>query len=209
MVATSERYKGEPIRTSLLQLVLVLEIAINLVVLGVVVAAGDGMLRFPEPWHSIYQAIARSLGVWPFAAALCLLFWIFRANKNAAALSGLPLDHSPGWAVGWFFVPFANWWKPFEVMREIYKASRTPHEWRKAKRAAIVGWWWGVYLIGSVASIGIMVANSTGDTLLLRRFAVALYAAIVVHQTLLLIIVGRIVKWQATAHRAGGVENVF
>ena len=38
-------------------------------------------------------------------------------------------DHesfTPGWSVGWFFVPIMNPWKPFQAMREIWQASAEP-----------------------------------------------------------------------------------
>ena len=209
MATKSEVYKGEPIRTTALRLVVGVEIIICAIVLAVLVAAGDGVLRMPNAELAIYQGIVKVMSYMPAAAMLALLFWVFRANKNATALSPQALDHGPGWAAGWFLVPIASLWKPYEVMREIYKASRTPHDWRKAKGADIVGWWWTTYLLANLASVAVMIAHALNDAVPLRRFAVVLYAGMIVHQTLLLIITGRIVKWQATAHRQGGIESIF
>lgn len=209
MAGKPEIYKSEPIRSGVLWIALVVQVICCAVALVVVFLAGSGKLLLPEPWHSGYQWVVRGLFVLPGASLVSVAFWIFRANKNARALSAQTLDNGPGWAVGWFFVPIASLWKPFEVMREIYKASHTPHDWRKAKGASIVGWWWAFQVFGNVLSTFIYVLRTSSDPLFNRRVALALYIIMIVHQTLLLIITTQIVKWQAKAHRVGGVENVF
>lgn len=41
------------------------------------------------------------------AAGIAVLRWIYRASRNAHAF-GPAMTVTPGWAVGWFFVPIAN-----------------------------------------------------------------------------------------------------
>ncbi len=209
MVEKSKVYEGEPIRTTILRLVLAAQICASAIVAGFIIAAGGGIIRLPEPWHTAYLTVVKSTIYFPSAAIVCLVVWVFRANKNATALSSQPLDHSPGWAVGWFFVPFASLWKPYEVMREIYKASRTPHDWRKAQGAAIIGWWWADYVFGNLSGLLLKGMSALHETVPLRGFSIFLYANVILHQLLLLLIVGRIVKWQAKAHRDDGVEAIF
>src|SRR5690242_12224870 len=45
--------------------------------------------------------------------------WIYRASGNAHTLAN-DLTITPGWAVGWFFIPFANLVRPFESMKETW-----------------------------------------------------------------------------------------
>jgi heme/copper-type cytochrome/quinol oxidase subunit 2 len=47
------------------------------------------------------------------ATIVFFLIWEYRAYKNLSALNAQNLEHSPGWAVGWWFIPFANLVKPF------------------------------------------------------------------------------------------------
>lgn len=47
------------------------------------------------------------------------LIWEYRAFNNLSVLRARNLEFSPGWAVGWWFVPFANLVKPFQVVREL------------------------------------------------------------------------------------------
>ncbi len=79
--------------------------------------------------------------------------WIHRADKNLPAFGARNLRFTPGWAVGWYFVPFMNLVRPYQVMQEICQASdpNTPvhsgTEWMSAPTPPLVGFWWGAYLI--------------------------------------------------------------
>ena len=82
------------------------------------------------------------------------LTWIYRAHKNLPALGSRHLRYSPGWAVGWFFVPVFAWFRPFQVMREIWKASDPEVtgavEWEGAPSSPLIKWWWALYLLISI-----------------------------------------------------------
>src|SRR5260221_8716711 len=43
--------------------------------------------------------------------------WIVRANRNVRALGATDLLMTPGWVVGFFFIPIANLWKPYQAMK--------------------------------------------------------------------------------------------
>ena len=211
MAQKPEGYKTQPIRSSVLRAVLVLEIAACCIVFAAFVTGSfsvTGRLVIPPQWFGPYNTVAKSLSYMPALAFLCLLFWVFRANKNARALSPQTLEYSPAWAVGWFFVPVACLWKPYQVVREIYKASRTPHGWRSTKAATLVGWWWGLALIGYVLAVEIRIGTSSNHPIG-RELALLFFGIMAVHQTLLFSIIVRIDAWQAAARRSGGIENVF
>lgn len=65
-------------------------------------------------------------------AAIDLIFlviwfvWVFKSNKLARALGATRMQYSPGWSIGWYFIPIANIFKPFLAMRELYMASMSP-----------------------------------------------------------------------------------
>jgi hypothetical protein len=84
--------------------------------------------------------------------AIVFLVWVNRANKNARALGAQGMQFTPGWSVGWFFVPILNLFKPYQAMREIYQASDPqsgPTNWKLMGKSGVVGWWWGLWLIGN------------------------------------------------------------
>jgi hypothetical protein len=76
--------------------------------------------------------------------------WIYRAGANARALGAHGMRNSPGWAVGWYFIPFANLWKPYQAMKEIWQASQAPANWQAVRPTALLGWWWALFLISGI-----------------------------------------------------------
>jgi hypothetical protein len=95
--------------------------------------------------------IAVSLGT-----CISFFFWIHRAYKNLPFLGGTKLKSSPGWAIGWFFVPIAFLWKPYQVVKEIWEVSKPglagdsmPWQAREPSLGSIIGWWWALFLIST------------------------------------------------------------
>ena len=84
------------------------------------------------------------------------LVWIHRAHKNLQALGNRMLEFTPGWAAGWYFVPFLNLVRPFQVMREIVGGSdpdtvpRSGTEWQAASLSPVIGAWWAAYIISGI-----------------------------------------------------------
>ena len=54
---------------------------------------------------------------------------------------------TPGWAVGWYFVPIAWFWKPYQAMAEIWRASRNPAEWRGEPVSPLLAGWWVLWIV--------------------------------------------------------------
>lgn len=96
---------------------------------------------------------------WSQVAAISVMIvfsvWIVRSAKNAWLFAGLdrgtwrrgsspacPKD-TPGWALGWYFIPIASFWRPFGAMRDIVRASTLD--------AGLPGWllptWWTLWLV--------------------------------------------------------------
>ena len=75
----------------------------------------------------------------------CKNAWLFRSSNLQSPLAD-PLNPgevvTPGWAVGWFFIPIANLWKPFQALTFIRdEASDT------FKGGAILGIWATLWII--------------------------------------------------------------
>ena len=110
--------------------------------------------------------------VW-LAAFVATLRWIYLANVNARALGADDMIVSPGWAVGWFFVPLMNLAMPFIAIREMWKASANPRDWQAGSAPLIIPLWWGFWLAaGITASLAFRLdlefgkeAGSASDTL--------------------------------------------
>jgi Domain of unknown function (DUF4328) len=86
------------------------------------------------------------------AVAFCM--WFYRAYKNLKVWRIPGLKYSPGWAVGYFFIPILNLFRPYQIAQEIWKASdpRVPIEgpqWRDNSGSSVVGAWWAFWLIAN------------------------------------------------------------
>ena len=94
--------------------------------------------------------------------AIAFLMWTHRAYSNLPALGARNLETSPGWAVGWYFIPFANLVKPYSAMVEIVRHSNPKGIGinASATSTAIVGFWWVFYLAhGVIGSFGGITVN--------------------------------------------------
>jgi hypothetical protein len=84
------------------------------------------------------------------ATVVVWLIWQHRAHANLEAVGVTGLDYSPGWAVGWWLIPIANLWKPFQVNRELWKASSGVSDWRSLATWPLLGWWWASWISAGV-----------------------------------------------------------
>jgi hypothetical protein len=74
--------------------------------------------------------------------------WVVRANKNVRALGAKELSMSPGWALGHFFIPILNLWKPKTAMNQLWLASHNPSTWngKPKEKSQVVDKWWGLLI---------------------------------------------------------------
>lgn len=77
---------------------------------------------------------------------IVFLRWVYVSNKKLRAYCPEFITFTPGWSVGWFFIPIANLWKPFQVVREIWVASHAGD----ASNDKLVGIWWGLFMVSGV-----------------------------------------------------------
>jgi hypothetical protein len=97
--------------------------------------------------------------------AIVFLSWVYRVHANAHALGAEKMRYTPGWAVGWYFVPIANLFRPFQVMRETFQASHPdygPRNWRQAPVPTVVAFWWALWIVGNVVG-QIVIRMSLGQ----------------------------------------------
>lgn len=79
-------------------------------------------------------------------------FWKYRAYENLPALGAREVRYSPGWAVGFYFIPILNLFRPCQAMFDIWRGSdpaQVPPAGRPAS-ASLVGWWWGLWIVAGM-----------------------------------------------------------
>jgi hypothetical protein len=103
--------------------------------------------------------------------------WIVLAHRNLDALGAHYLDFRPGWAVGWFFIPIANLWKPFQAMRSLWRHSHSVHRAELQDDTWVLPTWWALWLIflfmGNVSQSVSRNANGLADYRAITEAALA------------------------------------
>lgn len=89
-------------------------------------------------------------------SGIIILKWIYRANYNARQLGAKDMKFTPGWSVGWYFIPVFWLWKPYQAMKEIWKASYNPIDRGNTEVSAILPWWWFFWLINNFLGQAVM-----------------------------------------------------
>ncbi len=96
------------------------------------------------------------------------LVWINNAAKNVRTFGHEGLRFTPGWAVGWWFIPIASMWMPMLALREIWRASDPdnvgtghPGGWMTSRVPSTFGVWWATYLlagfVGAFAALPVLL----------------------------------------------------
>lgn len=83
-------------------------------------------------------------------SAFLILRWTHRANYNAHQLGAKNMQFTPGWSIGWYFVPIFNLWKPYQAMNEIWKASKNPTNWFCTSSSNILSLWWFLTILNGI-----------------------------------------------------------
>ena len=85
------------------------------------------------------------------ACAVFFIRWFHRAYTNLLPLGAGELRYKPGWAIGAWFVPFLNLWRPKQIANDIWRASDPGYPpgdwvWRGGSVPALYAVWWGLFL---------------------------------------------------------------
>jgi Domain of unknown function (DUF4328) len=135
------------------------------------------------------------------------LVWVHRMSSNIHALGSHGVRFTPGWAVGWHFVPIANLWMPYQAVSEIWRASKNPLGWRSERTTPLLRWWWFGWLIYlTVGSVRVRVpaVEEAFDRLLMVKGSGAVFGILGALSALFaLLVVRQISAFQTqAAHRS-------
>lgn len=96
-------------------------------------------------------------GLTMMALAPLFIWWTHRATKNLPALGARSLEFTPGWAIGWWLIPIANWFQPARVLGQAWKASDPglpadqSDDWRSRATDPALILWWVAWLVANFA----------------------------------------------------------
>jgi hypothetical protein len=116
-----------------------------------------------DPIQGIIGLLQSGLGI---VTGITFLKWIYRAYKNIQGFGAEGLRFSPGWAVGYYFIPILSLIRPVQVMNEIWRASDDPKNWPRRPGSWLIASWWTLFLLYTgvtQVSLEIAIQASTND----------------------------------------------
>ena len=125
-----------------------------------------------------------SAGVYVLAG-IAVLMWLHRVVRNNQILGERYLRFSPGFAVGCWFIPFANLVFPYQAVREAWGASdpelpwSTPDTRRRSRGSGLVLAWWLTFIAGSLAGFATLGFGPNSDVDVLTRVRAITYITVV------------------------------
>jgi|JI10StandDraft_1071094.scaffolds.fasta_scaffold159079_3 hypothetical protein len=91
--------------------------------------------------------------------------WIYRASWNARQIQPLAERITPGWAVGWFAVPLANYFMPYKAMKQCWQSSHDPTGDIEGQVPSLFGWWWTAWVLASLTGNVVMRLHAKAETI--------------------------------------------
>jgi hypothetical protein len=139
------------------------------------------------------------------AAGILILVWTHKANSGARRQGANDMQFTPGWAVGWHFIPFANLWKPYQAMKEIWQASANPGQWQSVEVPALLPAWWTLWVITNFLSNAsfrsVMRVDDIDSAILANTMTLAADAIDVPLCAVFIVIVRRVSSMQRATQR--------
>lgn len=130
--------------------------------------------------------------------AVVFLMWLHAAYRNLALAGPHALETTPGWAVGAYFIPIANLYYPYSVMKELRlrSADGNASESRVGPGAPWgVRLWWIAFLVSNIAGwIGLFLSKGTPPLDALERSSWTLMAAMVLRVVGAAFLIGNILS---------------
>jgi hypothetical protein len=111
------------------------------------------------------------------ATAVAFLLWFYRVHRNLRGLGAAGLEYSSGWAVGGFFVPILNLFRPYQIAREVWKGSdpnadpADPTAWRLAPVSPLLLGWWLAWLGTNIAGNAAFRVSLRAETFTQQAYA--------------------------------------
>lgn len=141
------------------------------------------------------------------ATIVFFLLWLHRAYKNLRAF-GVRTEQTPGWAVGNWFIPILNLFRPYQNVKELWIKSDPDVDFAHgfaqpgpgARDTTIIGLWWAAWLIaGFVDRILfrlMMRADTPGEVSALTPLGVASDLLTIISAVLAFLVVKTIDRMQ-------------
>jgi len=167
-------------RTKTLVTLVILDIVFTLIslVLGLLNAAKLTAAQAAGGVDESYEAFDGLQRIFGFmqislflVTAILFLMWVHQGYKNLTALEAVEMRFTPGWAVGYFFIPFLNIIRGYEVVADLWKASGQEARnegglgWKKLAVPGLLTIWWVAWLVSGFIGRQVAAAAIRADSI--------------------------------------------
>ena len=103
-------------------------------------------------------------------STIVFLRWFSAAYRNLLPLGATSRRFTPGWAIGAWFIPILNLWRPKQIANDIWRASEVdapPDQgdaWRERPVSPLVTWWWAAWVAGGIVGNTVLRLSFRSDT---------------------------------------------
>jgi hypothetical protein len=105
-----------------------------------------------EGLNALYLGVSVADILLELTTSVIFCMWIYRAAANIKAAHARGFTFTPAWAVGWHFVPIANFFRPYQAMRQIWAFSHGgDHDSLRSGNGLLICWW-GLWSFSIVVS---------------------------------------------------------
>jgi hypothetical protein len=117
--------------------------------------------------ENAYLGLWSILAVSGIACGVLLIIWSFQTSKWAQT-QGAAMRHTPGWAIGGWFIPCANLFIPFRVLNDLYRYAepglpRPIYDRYQGRPGCNVLWGWILSLVVAQSLYGSANSLFTDD----------------------------------------------
>lgn len=119
-----------------------------------VVAGELGSIGRLADAEAVSEGLIELFSLTGMVLAVLAIVWWYQAYQAIDHTGATGRSWSAGWAVGCWFIPFANFIIPKLILNEIDRVSAAAEEgsgeWRRRPLLTTANWWWGCFVAGAV-----------------------------------------------------------
>ncbi len=102
---------------------------------GCVLAFGPDSLARYVGWFKAAHVVVR------LGTVIAFLLWLHARYSSLRLVGWTAPNYTPAVAVGWFFVPLLNLYKPYLVVQEMWGATESGSSWDIGNSRLVLAWW--------------------------------------------------------------------
>ncbi|WP_346138412.1 DUF4328 domain-containing protein [Streptomyces coeruleofuscus] len=129
--------------------------------------------------YSLYETAGDLQGNVYLPCAALFVAWFFRTRRNTGLLAPDRFRKGPGWAIGGWLIPLANFWLPYRIAVDMWGAATPLPAGGEPYRTSIwpVNLWWGLLVSSTLFDWYAASRYQSAEALTEIRAAVMQYMA--------------------------------